>query len=103
MQGGDILTNQEKILKWCGFELCHAESDESVKAWVKDGEAVYNLDMNFFVKYVVPNIDYFIISNWNKKKRPTVSLFNGEGKCFMASSSDPDEAWQEAVLEFIEK
>ncbi len=103
----------DKILEWCGFLKvttdvygtagCAGEvSYWSIGGMMYSMKEHPDLDMNFFFKYVVPKLDYYGVSNWNKKKRVEVSLFDGEGKCFMGSDKDTNKAWQVALLKLIE-
>lgn len=94
----------DKILKWCGWLW-----DGMSGNWMyDDGESTFIpwckpvLDMNFFIKYVVPKLEFSNIQIGGEHvwielayQARSVNVHN-EG-------IDPNEAWQEALIKLIER
>ena len=97
--------DMEKILKWCGFEKAHAESDKSVKVWVK-GEYTLprdtDLDMNFFFQYVVPKLEHYDLSRHTVREPSLYAELWINGKMGFGENEDPNLAWQEALVKLID-
>lgn len=106
----------KEILIWCGFEFCHAERDEDVKAWVKDGDVIsagVSLGIKFFFDYVVSKlkkldsieyegvsfyegvccIEYFTKTG-NKEADNYLTSYTGE-------ATDLNEEWKKALIKLI--
>jgi len=97
----------KKLAEWAGFKW-----DGRGWHYPRVGEkahVVYCPDLPNFTQsldacfeWLVPKLKYVIISNWNKKKRPTVSVFDGEGTCFMESAETPALALCLAIEKLID-
>ena len=91
---------EAEVWEWCGYirndnDGCWKHPDGNNRTYLPQ------VTLNNLFRYAVPKVGYVILSNWNKKKLPTASVFDGEGNCFMSSDKDPALALFWAIYKVI--
>lgn len=104
--------NNEKILKWCGFEPFVNRKSDGIMIWIKKDHATINattsIDMNFFFKWVVPKLTGLPKTEYLYDFKFHFHRESGEWYCDIAPSEywgkgdTPEQAWQEALLKLID-
>ncbi len=93
------------ILEFVGFtlEVEHSVTNiyKSPEGQLYTTESLPPLDMNFFVDYVVPKLDYAEITYKYYLNERTYLAKLGMGIFREGYNKDPNKAWQEALLKLM--